>query len=44
MFFSDEEREIYREIEAIMEGFKQVTKTVPPLDQDRVTLERLGAW
>ena len=44
MWFDDEEREIYREIEAIMESFKQATKTIPPLDQDRVTLERLGAW
>lgn len=45
MFFSDEERAIYREVEALMEEWKKQTKGAAVLlDQDRRDLERMGAW
>ena len=44
MSFDDEERAIYREIEAIMDAFKAQYGGAPAMDRDRVTLETLGAW
>ena len=45
MTCSDEEREIYREIEKIFDWMKVESKgAIVALDQDRATLERLGAW
>ena len=45
MSCDDEERAIYREIEAFMEQWKAATKGAAVLiDQDRRTLEELGAW
>lgn len=45
MFFSEEERAIYREIEAIMDWLKKESKgAIVALDQDRAALEKIGAW
>jgi hypothetical protein len=45
MFMSEEERAIYREIEALMEKWKAQTHgAIVLFDQDRAALERLGAW
>ena len=45
MFCTEEEREIYREVEKIFDWLKIESKgAIVRLDQDRATLERLGAW
>jgi hypothetical protein len=45
MFFDDEERAIYREIEALMENWKANTSgSIVHMDQDRSALEKMGAW
>ena len=45
MFFNNEERAIYREIESFMEQWKAATKGAAVLiDQDRRNLESMGAW
>lgn len=45
MTCADDERAIYREIETFMEQWKAATKGAAVLiDQDRRTLEGLGAW
>lgn len=45
MFASSEEREIYHEVEKIFDWLKIESKgAIVKLDQDRATLEQLGAW
>lgn len=45
MFFDDEQRAIYKEIESFMEIWKAETKdAIVALDKDRATLEKLGVW
>lgn len=40
MFLSDEQREVYREVEAALSG----VRPRPRLDSDRNALESLGVW
>lgn len=44
MFMPEEERAIYREIQQLMEWWKSKHKQTVLLDQDRLALEKLGAW
>jgi hypothetical protein len=44
MFMPDDEREIYRETEKIFDWLKAQGASVVLLDQDRLALERMGAW
>ena len=44
MFMPDDERAIYREIEAIFDWLKSQGARPELMDQDRRTLEALGAW
>jgi hypothetical protein len=42
MFMTDEQREVYREIEKIFELMPKGARVA--LDRDREALERLGVW
>lgn len=44
MVCTDEEREIYREIEKLFDWLKANKTGCELLDQDRLALEKLGAW
>lgn len=44
MLFSEEEREIYREIESLFDAMKGRGWRPELLDTDRMALESLGAW
>lgn len=44
MFMSEEERAIYNEIERVFDWLKANQASTVLLDQDRLALERLGAW
>ncbi len=45
MTCDDEEREIYREVEAVFVQLHASSKgAIVALDQDRASLERIGAW
>lgn len=44
MLFSQEEREIYREVESLFEAMKARGWRPELLDRDRLALESLGAW
>lgn len=44
MFMSPEEKAIYDEIVALFEWMKTQTVRTVLLDQDRLALEKLGAW
>lgn len=44
MFFDDEARAIYREVEKIFDDMKAAGWRPEGLDRDRYTLESLGAW
>ena len=41
MFMTDEQREIFREVEAFMQQYKETMKHA---DRDRHALESIGAW
>jgi hypothetical protein len=44
LFMPDDEREIYRETEKIFDWLKAQGARVVLLDQDRLALEKMGAW
>jgi hypothetical protein len=44
LFMPDDEREIYRETEKVFDWLKAQGARVVLLDQDRLALEKMGAW